>query len=509
MITCPPAPRDGRHLSPGVWPDGNLYVTALGTDHILSFGNQAEAIFTISLSTPSSLPITVNFATADGTAVTDSDFMAITGTVSFSPGTTSRTIRVPILDDTITEQPESFYLNLSNPTGAGITDGQGIGTILDNDATKFFVVDDGSTDRTYRYGLPGNALGDSAMNSGNTAPRGAASNAAGDKVWVVDANKTVYVYSASGGLLGSWTAGGLHAQAQVEGIATNGTDVWLLDNKQDKVFKYAGAASRLSGSQSAASSFSLNSGNGNGKGIVTDGSSLWVVDDGSADKVFKYTLAGALSGSWAIDAANASPTGLTINPASVNDIWIVDSGTDRVYQYTAAAGRTSGSQSASATFALAAGNTNPQDIADPPPVDMALTPAALTGALKQLPATGLPAAATGGVPIVLSLPSLAERDAAFAVLAWESVHPSGGPWSNLLAGAALPPFLGVPARVEAVAPGGQGPANQPAPLARGNGQRFRSGSSPGSLVDGSLADDGPLTSALGTDSPSTGQGMTR
>jgi len=36
-----------------------------------------------------------------------------------------------------------------------------------------------------------------------------------------------------------------------------GTDIWLIDNKLDKVYKYTGAASRLSGSQSAASSFSL------------------------------------------------------------------------------------------------------------------------------------------------------------------------------------------------------------------------------------------------------------
>ena len=47
-------------------------------------------------------------------------------------------------------------------------------------------------------------------------------------------------------------------------------------------------------------------------------------------------------------------------------LWIVDNGTDLVYQYDNAAGRTSGSQSASSTFALAAGNTNPQDVADPP-----------------------------------------------------------------------------------------------------------------------------------------------
>src|SRR5262249_51465210 len=150
---------------------------------------------------------------------------------------------------------------------------------------------------------PGNAVGSSALTSGDTAPRGAASTASGTTVWVVDANKTVYVYSSAGALLGSWSAGGMNASAQVEGFATNGTDVWLVDAKQDKVFKYAGAASRLAGSQNAASSFSLASADSNAKGIVTDGASFWVVDDGSADKVFKYSLSGSPIGSWTIDAA--------------------------------------------------------------------------------------------------------------------------------------------------------------------------------------------------------------
>jgi hypothetical protein len=103
--------------------------------------------------------------------------------------------------------------------------------------------------------------------------------------------------------------------------------------------------------------------------MVTDGTSLWVVNDSTTDKVFKYTLSGSLVGSWTISTSGAaSPTGLTIDPSGASqDIWIVDSGTDKVYQYANARGKTSGSQSAAATFALAAGNTNPQGIADPPP----------------------------------------------------------------------------------------------------------------------------------------------
>jgi hypothetical protein len=109
-----------------------------------------------------------------------------------------------------------------------------------------------------------------------------------------------------------------------------------------------------------------------GEGLVTDGTSFWVVD-GSELKVFKYTLSGSPLGSWGIDPANTHPTGITINPNNVSDIWIVDNGTLKVYQYIGAAGRTSGSQNAAATFALAPGDTNPQGIADPPPANMLVT----------------------------------------------------------------------------------------------------------------------------------------
>ena len=113
--------------------------------------------------------------------------------------------------------------------------------------------------------------------------------------------------------------------------------------------------------------FRLNNGNRNPKGVVTDGTYLWVINDSTTDKVFKYTLAGSLLGSWTISTAGASaPTGITLDPASPAHLWVVDNATDRVYQYSNAAGLVSGSKAADAFFALAAGNTNPQGIADPP-----------------------------------------------------------------------------------------------------------------------------------------------
>jgi hypothetical protein len=226
----------------------------------------------------------------------------------------------------------------------------------------------------------------------------------------------VYVYTNHGVLQGSWTAGGLPGNAQLTGIATNGTDIWLVDSSSDKVYKYTGAASRTSGNQNAASSFSLSvhghSGNGNPQDLVTDGTSFWVVD-GTAHMVFKYTLSGSLLGSWTIDPANAHPTGITTNPANVSDIWIVDNGTDKVYQYVGAATRTSGSQNAAATFALNPSDTNAQGIADPPPADMLRTETSAPLALKQS-------------AIARDL-SMASRDALFALLVGEFLPRLGAP----------------------------------------------------------------------------------
>ena len=255
--------------------------------------------------------------------------------------------------------------------------------------TKFYVVNDAAMNQTFEYESNGGSVENYGLNSGNSAPRGAVSTAAGDRVWVVDANHKVYVYDTSGSLLGSWTAGTLASNATVEGIANNGTDVWIVDATSDKVFKYSNAAGRLIGSQNAASSFNLNSGNKDSKDIVTDGMNLYVVNDAAIDKVFKYTLAGSLVGSWTITGGGGAPTGITLDPAAPSNLWIVDNNTDRVEQYNNAVSRISGSQAASTSFALAAGNSNPQGIADPPPhsigaADAAIYDAALLSLMEEL-----------------------------------------------------------------------------------------------------------------------------
>ena len=234
---------------------GNLLVTSKDTNQVLCYGVASQFAFTVSLSSASAAQVTVQYATTDVSALAGSDYVGVSaGALTFVPGETAKTIIIQTLDNTSIELAETFNVNLSNPTGGTISSGQGVGTILDND-TKFYVVNDASPDKTLEYGSNGVSGESYGLGTGNTAPRGAASTIAGDKVWVVDANKKVYVYNTSGGLLGSWSLGSLNYQARLQGIATNGTDVWVVDAYADKVYKYTGAASRTSGSQNAASSF--------------------------------------------------------------------------------------------------------------------------------------------------------------------------------------------------------------------------------------------------------------
>jgi sugar lactone lactonase YvrE len=415
---------------------GNLYVSDRDTANVTRIAPASQATITVSLNSPSISPVSVDYATTNGTAMAGTDYMPTSGTLVFAPGVTAQTVNVPITTVATGGPTKTFTLNLSAPVNATIADGVGVGSIL-NRQTKFFVVDSGTV-KTYEYGSGGTSEEITVpKNSSNTAPRGAATTAAGTKVWVVDANKNVYVYDNHGVLLGSWSAGGLNPQAQLEGIATNGTDIWIVDAKQDRVFRYTGAASRLSGSQNAASSFSLNSANSNPKDIVTDGTSIWVVKDSTTDKVFKYNLSGTLLGSWTIDTANSSPTGITINPANVSDIWIVDSGTKKVYQYTGAASRTSGSQNVAATFVLNPNDTNPQGIADPPPPGVMIAQSSMSDSQPVATARGSFADSLSGtdnspwgpplsgVPVVGGLTALLEGQDQGNVPLWRVVEVGG------------------------------------------------------------------------------------
>jgi hypothetical protein len=180
----------------------------------------------------------------------------------------------------------------------------------DPGATKFFVVD-GTGNKTYRYDTVGNAINNSSLDGSTSSVRGAASNVAGDKLWTVDAAGVVRSYTASGTLNGTWTASDVETPT---GIATDGTDVWIVDDDSDSVLRYAGAATRTSGTISSTSSFDLASENAHPSDIVAVDGKFWVSDD-SADAVFVYNGSEGLLRRWQLDSNNGDPSGITLDPS--------------------------------------------------------------------------------------------------------------------------------------------------------------------------------------------------
>ena len=93
------------------------------------------ADFVIRLDAPTSAPLTVNYSTAPSTASNYSDFIPVSGALTFAPGETVKTVRVQLVDDAVAEGTEVFTMNLSSPSAnATIARASATATIIDNDA---------------------------------------------------------------------------------------------------------------------------------------------------------------------------------------------------------------------------------------------------------------------------------------------------------------------------------------------------------------------------------------
>ena len=174
-----------------------------------SSGSEATtpAIITVNLSAVSGQTVTVNYATNNGTAAAGSDYTTTNGTLTFNPGETSKTINVPITNDSVVESSETFTVSLSSPTNATlgatathtytINDDDSYGSIQLNSAA-YSVNENGAavTITATRTGGSsgtvgvsyGTANGTAAAGSDYTAASGTLSWAAGDT-----ANKTFTV----------------------------------------------------------------------------------------------------------------------------------------------------------------------------------------------------------------------------------------------------------------------------------------------------------------------------
>jgi glucose/arabinose dehydrogenase len=189
--------------------DGSLYYLARGTSSIfrvqyfgasslsvndvsVTEGNAGTsfATFTVTLSPASAQTVTVQFASANNTAFAGTDYVATSGTVTFTPGQTSQPFAVTINGDTQFEPTETFNVNLTNPTNATIGDSQGVGTISNDDAQPAISINDvtvtegnaGTTTAAFTVSLSNTSSQTVTANyatAGNTATSGTDFSSAG------------------------------------------------------------------------------------------------------------------------------------------------------------------------------------------------------------------------------------------------------------------------------------------------------------------------------------------
>jgi hypothetical protein len=112
-------------------------VTLYVDDPSVQEGNDGVTLlaFSASLSTPATSTVTVDYATSDGTALAGTDYSARSGTLTFAPGQTSRSILVTLSTNTNAETDKTLFVNLSGAVGASIAKSQGTGTITNDDPT--------------------------------------------------------------------------------------------------------------------------------------------------------------------------------------------------------------------------------------------------------------------------------------------------------------------------------------------------------------------------------------
>ena len=122
---------DGRKLSNSTSESVQGPVGISVGDALVQEAAGAVLTFAVTLSRMAANPITVNYATSDGSALAGSDYTAASGTLTIAAGVSSRTIQVSVLDDSTTEGSETLTLILFNPSGARLSDADATGTIED------------------------------------------------------------------------------------------------------------------------------------------------------------------------------------------------------------------------------------------------------------------------------------------------------------------------------------------------------------------------------------------
>ncbi|MEO3998122.1 putative Ig domain-containing protein [Mesorhizobium sp. CAU 1732] len=132
---------DGSATAAGAFTYDAPVVLSLSIDDVSVVEGDSGSTFvtfnvTLDRTVPQFREVTFDIATADGTATAGVDYVALSGTgVSIGPGSIGGPVTVQILGDTLSEPNETFFVNVTNVVGATVVDGQGVGTIVDNDTS--------------------------------------------------------------------------------------------------------------------------------------------------------------------------------------------------------------------------------------------------------------------------------------------------------------------------------------------------------------------------------------
>jgi hypothetical protein len=362
-------------------PNGQTVVEGLTSPQNLSY--------TVSLSSSSTQTITVQYSTANVTALAGSDYTATTGTLTFNPGVTSQTISIPILNDSVNEANETFTLKLTSPTNAilggtatvttTITDtlSASTTTTLAANVENLTLTDSSTISGTGNTGnnvLTGNSVNNTLNGGdGNDTLNGGAGN---DTLNGGNGNDFAYYYSSTGSVtvnlatgIASDGLGGTDTLSQIENVqGSNTAGDNITGNTGNNVLYGYGGNDILNGGDG---NDTLNGGTGNDTLIGGLGNDVYQVDS-TTDVITEnsgqgtdtiqssvtFSLAAfpnlenlTLTGSSVIDGtgntANNSLTGNTanntlnggdgndtLNGGSGNDTLIGGNGSDFAYYYS-------------------------------------------------------------------------------------------------------------------------------------------------------------------------------
>jgi hypothetical protein len=112
-------------------------------DAVVVEGNSGttQATFVVALSGPASQSVSCSFATSNGTATAGSDYIATSGAVTFAPGEVEKPVVVLVNGDTVDEQQETLFLDISNVQNATVSSNRGTGFIVDDDGPTISISD--------------------------------------------------------------------------------------------------------------------------------------------------------------------------------------------------------------------------------------------------------------------------------------------------------------------------------------------------------------------------------